>query len=210
MVTIFSNLLPPLTSLTQMVSSPSSTTVPAYAYFCAFFWTGTDSPVSDAWLTIASPAVTTPSKGITLPIWTTISSPVRIWSDGTRISCPSFINHALDTCNDMLLARSSTDFLWVHSSRISPIPRRNIVDPAVSKSPRKMDTPIAVASRTETSSFPLAIVRTPCHRYFTDLTAVITERTDTGRNILLPIRITTLLTSFSQYSFCSSRPEFFR
>ena len=47
-VTIFSNLLPPFTSLTQMVSSPSSTTVPAYAYFCAFFCTGTDSPVRDA------------------------------------------------------------------------------------------------------------------------------------------------------------------
>ena len=32
------------------------------------FVTGTDSPVREAWLTIASPATTVPSKGITVPI----------------------------------------------------------------------------------------------------------------------------------------------
>ena len=41
---------------------------------------------------------------------------------------------------DMLLARSPTDFLWVHSSSISPTPSRYMTEPAVSKSDRRMET----------------------------------------------------------------------
>jgi len=55
---IFSYLLEPFTSLTRTVISPSSTTVPAYTKPPPDFLTGTDSPVSDAWFTIASPPVT--------------------------------------------------------------------------------------------------------------------------------------------------------
>ena len=46
--TILSNLPEPLTSLTQIVSSPSSTTVPAYTELSFSFCTGSDSPVIDA------------------------------------------------------------------------------------------------------------------------------------------------------------------
>ena len=48
--------------------------------------TGTDSPVKDAWLTIASPSLTMPSNGMTLPICTTTSSPGRISEASTSTS----------------------------------------------------------------------------------------------------------------------------
>ena len=63
------------------------------------------------------------------------------------------MSHTLPVCRAMLLARSSTDFLWVHSSRIPLIFSRNIMDPAVFISDLNMDTPMAVASRTATSIF---------------------------------------------------------
>ena len=163
-VTIFSKRLEPPTSFTRIVSSPSSTTVPAYAVLSSVLRIGTDSPVKDAWLTIASPFVTTPSNGMTLPICTTISSPASIWVVGTKTSCPSLTIHTLLTFKDIVLARSSTDFLWVHSSSSSPMPSMNMIEPAVLKSLLKSDTPIAVASNTGTSIFPAASVLSPFHK----------------------------------------------
>ena len=55
--------------------------------------------------------------------------------------------------SDILLASPPTDFLCVHSSRISPISSRNMTEPAVAKSFVSMDAVMAVASRTGTSSF---------------------------------------------------------
>ena len=66
--TMRSNRVEPAVFFTQSVISPSSMAVPAYTYMPASFLTGTDSPVIDAWLTMASPKATMPSSGITLPI----------------------------------------------------------------------------------------------------------------------------------------------
>ena len=84
------------------------------------------------WFTIASPANTVPSNGMTLPMCTTMLSPCLIWEYGTRISPSSVLSHTFSTLSDMILARSPTDFLCVQSSNNSPIPRRNITEPAVS------------------------------------------------------------------------------
>ncbi len=67
-------------------------------------------------------------------------------------SVPPFLTHTLSTLRLMVRARSATDFLCVHSSRISPILSMNMIVEAVSVSPRRTDTVIAVASRTATSS----------------------------------------------------------
>ena len=55
-------------SLTFTTTETSSITVPAYTEVSATFITGRDSPVIDASLTVASPSVTIPSIGITLPV----------------------------------------------------------------------------------------------------------------------------------------------
>ena len=47
---------------------------------------GSDSPVMEAWLIIASPSATTPSNGMTLPTWITIWSPGTTDAESTRIS----------------------------------------------------------------------------------------------------------------------------
>ena len=155
-----------------MTASPSSTTVPAYTEFPSTFLTGTDSPVREAWFTIASPSAIKPSNGTTFPICTTTISPAWILSASTNTSVPSLRSHTLPVFRDMVRARSSTDFLWVHSSSSSPIPSRNITEPAVEKSPRKMETPIAVASRTGTSILRFQSVLTPSQMYFTDIAVV--------------------------------------
>ena len=195
---IFSYLLDPFTSLTRIVISPSSTTVPAYTTPSGTLRTGTDSPVKDAWFTIASPSVTVPSNGITFPIWMRTSSPDCTLSAETSISCPSHIIHTLLMLSDILRARSPTDFLCVHSSSVSPIPSRYITDPAVAKSPRIMETPMAVASSTGTSILPWNRVWSPFQIYFTDFTAVMTARTENGRNSLLPKCQNVCSTSWSQ------------
>ena len=166
--TIFSNLLSFPTLLTVIVSVPSSITVPAYTDAPSAFLTAVASPVSDAWLTSASPSATTPSNGMTLPICTTTCSPVSISSTDTRTSVPSTFFHAFVTCKDRLLARLSIDFLCVHSSSSSPKPSRNMIEPAVSVSFLKTDTAIAVASSTGTSIFPFRSVFTPSFIYFSD------------------------------------------
>ena len=173
-------LLFPLTDLALSVISPSSRTVPAYTYPPSVFLTGLDSPVSVAWLTMPSPLTTSPSNGMTLPIWTTMRSFCSTLDAGISTSVPSLRSQTLSMLSDMLLARSSTDFLCVHSSSSSPISSRNITEPAVAKSPRNTDTPIAVPSRTGTSILPLHNVLMPFHIYLTDLTAVITFLTGTG------------------------------
>ena len=91
---------------------------------------------------------------------------------GTRTSVPSTFCHTLLILRDMLLAKSPTDFLWVHSSKSSPIPSRNITEPAVSKSRRTMDTIMAVASRSSTSNEPFNRQRIPLIRYLTAWMAV--------------------------------------
>ena len=129
---------------------------------------------------------------------------------GTSTSCPSLTSHTLVMFKDMLRARSPTDFLCVHSSRISPTPSRNMTEPAVSKSLLIIETPIAVASRTGTSIFLAASVRIPFHIYFTDFTDVITARMLAGRNMVFPARRITRVISLSQYSLFKARPEFCR
>ena len=169
-----------------------------------------DSPVSDAWFTMASPSVTVPSKGITFPTCTRTWSPARTPAAGTSTSASPLTSHTLLTFNDMLLARSSTDFLCVHSSRSPPIPRRNMTEPAVSKFPLATETPMAVASRTGTSIFPFLRVSIPCKMYRTDRRTVTPARTGAGTNSLFPARSTTFVTSLSQYSRFNSLPEFCR
>ena len=151
-VTIRSNRVEPAAFFTRMVISPSSRAVPAYTYMPFSFFTGRDSPVMDAWLIMASPDSTTPSRGITVPTCTTTRSPSFMDERGTSTSESAVFCHTLLILRDMLRARSPTDFLWVHSSKSSPTPRRNMTEPAVSKSRRSRDTPMAVASSTSTSS----------------------------------------------------------
>ena len=196
-LTILSYLLFPPFCLTRIVSPPSSITVPANTDIPSFFATGTDSPVSEAWLTIASPCVTTPSKGIILLTRTIISSSFLIVFTGTNTSVSAVFNQTLLTLSDIVLARSPTDFLCVHSSIISPMPRRNITEPAVLKSFLNIETPMAVASSTGTSILPFASVLTPFAIYLTDLNAVTAFLNGIGRNILLAILKNTLLTSLS-------------
>ena len=159
--------------------------------------TGSDSPVMDAWFTIASPDSTTPSSGITLPTWMETRSPSLISEIGTRTSASPVFCHTFSIFKDMLPARSLTDFLWVQSSRSSPIPRRNMTDPAVLKSLLNMETVIAVASRTSTSSFLPASFLTPLTIYGTDWIAVHTARTGAGRKIFVKHLVRHLVTSFS-------------
>ena len=134
---------------------------------------------------------------MTFPICTVTQSPVSIFETSVRTSLPSTLSHTLLTFSDIFFAKSSTDFLRVHSSMISPKSRRNITEPAVLKSFLNIETPIAVASSTGTSIFPLSNVLTPLPIYFTDFTAVTTFLTDIGRNSLLAALKNTLLTSLS-------------
>ena len=136
-----------------------------------------------------SPSSTIPSSGIILPVRTTIVSFSLTWSMPVRISCPSDVRtQTLSTFSDIADARSSTDFLWVHSSMISPIPRRNITLPAVLNSPRSIATVMDAASRTETSILPERIDRTAFTRYGTAFTAVRTVRRGRGRrNLAMPL-----------------------
>ena len=133
-------------------------------------------------MTMASPDSTIPSTGITLPIWTATRSPTRILEIGTKVSVPSSHCQTFSIFKDILPARSLTDFLWVHSSRISPIPSRNVTELAVPKSRRSMEIPMAAASRTSTASFPLKAHLAPRNRNGTAVQAVWAARTGKGRN----------------------------
>ena len=114
---------------------------------------------------MASPSATSPSNGTTSPILATTMSPFLISLAGTIISVPSFFSHTLLILSDILRAKSPTDFLCVHSSKSSPTPNRNIIEPAVLISPLIMETLMAVASKTGTSNFPFANVLIPIRTY---------------------------------------------
>ena len=133
------------------------------------FRIGMDSPVMEAWFTIASPAESFPSSGIIFPVRTTISDPVFTSLIGRRSSCPFTTTQTLSTFKDMVRARSSTDFLCVHSSSVSPIESRNMTEEAVPKSPRSIELVIATASRSGTSIFPRRRQPMPRRRKGTDL-----------------------------------------
>ena len=148
-------------------------------------------------MTIASPRDTTPSNGITFPMRTTTRSSGSICFVGTRISCSSLKSQTFPTFRDMSRARSPTDFLCVHSSSNSPMPSRNMIELAVFISLRRMETPIAVASRAATSSLPFFRLAIPCCRYFRERTPVQTARTCAGIRSFPPKRITTFMSSFS-------------
>ena len=133
-------------------------------------------------MTAPLPSTTTPSKGITFPMRSTTWSPGLTFSVSTRTSLPSERSHTRLIFKDMLLARSSTDFLWVHSSKISPIPSKNITEPAVFISRRKRDTVMAVPSRTETPSLPCPRVLAPFQINLADRQQVTEHLTGMGRN----------------------------
>ena len=134
---------------------------------------------------MASPSYTFPSKGITLPICTTTLSPGLTSFEDTRTSFPSTDSHTLLILSDILLARSPTDFLCVHSSSISPMPSINIIEPAVPMSSLRMDTPIAVASRTGTSILCLSKVLIPFPKYLNDFDITIKALTGNGMKNLV-------------------------
>ena len=80
---------------------------------------------------MASPSTTLPSRGIMPPVRMTIRSPGRTERTSVSTSVPSVWSQTLSTFRLMAEARSATDFLWVHSSRISPSRSMNMTDPAV-------------------------------------------------------------------------------
>ena len=83
-----------------------------------------------------------------------------------------------------------------------------MMEPAVDWSPRIRDTTMAVASSTETSSFPLARDFSAFHTYFVALMVDSTIFTGNGRNSLRRLRVTTFITSLSWYSALMIRPVF--
>ena len=77
---------------------------------------------------------------------------------------------------DILLARSPTDFLWVHSSKISPIPNRNIMEPAVLKITANYRNANGSGIKTGTSNFPSINIYSFCKDsggVFNDVTTVL-------------------------------------
>ena len=134
---------------------------------------------------------------MTFPICTTTRSSACICETGTKTCCSSCLTQTFFTFKDILLAKSSTDFLCVHSSNNSPMPKSHIIDAAVSKLPLAIETPIAVASKTGTSIFLFHKVLTPIQIYFTERIIAIPVRIGTGRNIFPMHLVTTFSTSFS-------------
>ncbi len=115
--------------------------------------------------------------------------------------------HTLLILSDMLLARPSTDFLCVHSSRISPISRRNMTDPAVAKSFVRMDAVIAVASRTGTSSFLFARHLSPLPIYLKALTDVRQYLSGIGTIHFLVMYQAVFQNSLSSYCLFMTLPD---
>ena len=81
----------------------------------------------------------------------------------------------------------------------------NITEPAVSKSPRTIETVTAVASSTATESFPCSSALRPSLIYLTERTIAMTARTESGRNNLENARRRTVMASLSSNSRLSSR-----
>ena len=144
----------PIPLVTERTSSPSSTTVPANTVEPALLKTAAGSPVMDAWLTLACPKMTVESRGMTLEVRRMIRSPGLMSLTDIRTSSPSSVcTQTWSTCRLIISARSSTDFSWVQSSKMSPICCRKMILPAVPMSPRTKEVPMAAASKTETSIF---------------------------------------------------------
>ena len=145
---------------------------------------------------MASPEETSPSRGITFPVQTTISSPSFTSVMGTRICEFSVFSHTFSIFRERLRARSPTDFLWVHSSNSSPIPRRNMMEPAVSKSLLASDTITAAASSTSAPSFLFIRQRIPLARNPADRISTKAALTGAGKKNFAVIRSAVLPTSF--------------
>ena len=75
-----------------------------------------------------------------------------------------------------------------------------MTEPAVSKSPRTMDTVTAVASSTATDSFPCSRAFSPSLIYFTDLIREMIMVTGAGKNSRETIRHMTAEASLSSNS----------
>ncbi len=140
---------------------------------------------------MASPSTTRPSSGIMPPVRITIRSPGFTSVIFVSTSVPFTCCQTLSTRRLMAEARSATDFLWVHSSRISPKCSMNMTEPAVAKSPRAMDTVTAVASSTATDSLPCHSAESPSQMYFTERNTASAVMIGAGRNSLeMHLRIT--------------------
>ena len=132
-----------------------------------------------------------PSSGIIPPVPTVMQSPGRTSPTGTRIEPESVSSQTLSMLSDIDCARSATDFLCVHSSRMSPMPSRNIIEPAVSKSPRSIETVIAVASSTGTCILPCSRQRSPAPIYFAERMTDSAVRSGVGKkSFVIPRRNT--------------------
>ena len=137
------------------------------------------------------------------PVRTTIRSPGIIEQISVNTCVPSISNQTLSTLKLIAEAKSATDFLCVHSSRISPSRNINMTEPAVLKSPRTIDTVTAVPSNTATDKFPCKSAERPSLMYFNERTTASAEVIDTGRNKLdihLRITVTPSLSSNSRLS----------
>ena len=154
---------------------------------------------------MASPSTTRPSSGIMPPVRITIRSPGFTSVIFVSTSAPFTCCQTLSTRRLMAEARSATDFLWVHSSRISPRCSMNITEPAVAKSPRAMDTVTAVASSTATDSLPCHSAESPSRMYFTERSSASAVVMGAGRNSLETHRRMTATASLSSNSRFSAR-----
>lgn len=81
----------------------------------------------------------------------------------------------------------------------------NITLPAVEKSPRRIDTATAVASRTATVSLPFASAASPARIYRNDLHTAISARRGYGRKVFVTALRSTVETSLSSNSRLSAR-----
>ena len=144
-----------------------------------------------------SPHSIVPSSGTTFPICTATQSPLCTRLTGTSTSPSGVLSQTRSMLSDMHRARSSTDFLCVHSSKSSPSPSRNITEPAVPKSPRSMEIPIESASSSSTCSFRRHRQRRPLSRYGTLRATVKAMRSGAGKNTDRTSRNTAMLTSLS-------------
>ena len=120
-------------------------------------------------------------------------------------SVPSTCCQTFSTRRLMAEARSATDFLWVHSSRISPSRSMSMTEPAVAKSPRTIDTVTAVASSTATDSFQCHRARSPSLMYFAERITASADVTGAGRNRLEAPRRITVRVSLSSNSRFKAR-----
>ena len=154
---------------------------------------------------MASPSTTRPSSGIIPPVRITIRSPGFTSVIFVSTSAPFTCCQTLSTRRLIAEARSATDFLWVHSSRISPKCSMNITEPAVAKSPRAMDTVTAVASSTATESCPRSSAEIPSRMYFTERNSASAVVMGAGRNSLEMHRRMTAIASLSSNSRFSAR-----